>query len=255
MRGCARLLLAEDNAINQKVAVKMLESLGYRVDVAADGAEAVEALSRIPYSAVLMDVHMPEMDGYEATREFRRREERNGQHRIPIIALTASALQGDRETALAAGMDDYVSKPVKREILKDVLDRWISSPETGVIQTDATPQLPIAQTQEEIIDRNALDGLRRLQGEGEPDILEELISLFLDDAQKDMENLKRAVEQEDAESIERVAHTLKGSSGNLGAVGMARISGELEQTSELFGQLTVEFERVRAMLLEVLAVR
>jgi CheY-like chemotaxis protein len=119
------VLVAEDNQINQKVAVKMLERLGYRADVAADGLEAIEALSNISYAAVLMDVQMPEMGGYEATAEIRRREEGQGR-RTPIIAMTANAMQGDREKALSAGMDGYVPKPVKLEDLEATLKRWVS---------------------------------------------------------------------------------------------------------------------------------
>ncbi len=114
--------MAEDNEINQTVAVGMLAKLGYRADVAANGLEAVEALSRHHYIAVLMDCQMPEMDGYEATREIRRREGA-GRH-VPIIAMTASATQADRNRCLAAGMDDYVPKPVRMEKMDAALRRW-----------------------------------------------------------------------------------------------------------------------------------
>jgi signal transduction histidine kinase/DNA-binding response OmpR family regulator len=124
----ARILVAEDNAANLKVAVRMVERLGYRADVAGNGSEALHALDRVPYDAVLMDCQMPEMDGYEATREIRKAE-RNGRH-VPIIAMTASAMAGDRERCLAAGMDDYISKPVKLHIVAAVLERWLGEEAT-----------------------------------------------------------------------------------------------------------------------------
>ena len=120
--GRGHVLVAEDNAINQTVAVGMLARLGYRADVAANGFEAVEAVSHHDYTAVLMDCQMPKMDGYEATREIRRRQ---GNHRhVPIIAMTASATDADRDRCLAAGMDDYVPKPVRMEHLESSLQRW-----------------------------------------------------------------------------------------------------------------------------------
>jgi hypothetical protein len=119
-----RVLVVEDNAANSKVTVRMVERLGYRADVASDGAAAVSILEHIQYDAVLMDCQMPEMDGYEATRQIRANE--NGGRRVPIIAMTAAALAGDRERCLAAGMDDYISKPVKLHIVAALLERWIA---------------------------------------------------------------------------------------------------------------------------------
>ena len=117
-------MVAEDNPVNQKLIVRLLEKLGHQADVAANGLEAVEAISQLGYSIVLMDCQMPEMDGFEATAEIRKRDEQDGIH-TPVIAVTAHAMKGDRERCLAAGMDDYVSKPVRSEDLKAALDRWL----------------------------------------------------------------------------------------------------------------------------------
>jgi two-component system sensor histidine kinase/response regulator len=119
----ARLLVVEDSVANLKVAVRMVEKLGYRADVANNGAEAVRVLGDMHYDAVLMDCHMPEMDGFDATREIRKNEP-EGRH-TPVIAMTASALSGDRERCLAAGMDDYISKPIKMHVVAAVLERWL----------------------------------------------------------------------------------------------------------------------------------
>jgi two-component system, sensor histidine kinase and response regulator len=134
----ARLLVVEDNVANLKVAVRMVEKLGYRADVAANGIEAVRALGELRYDAVLMDCHMPEMDGFEATRAIRRNEP-EGRH-TPVIAMTASALSGDRERCLAAGMDDYVSKPIKMHVVAAVLERWLGGGEKpGPVSSEVRP--------------------------------------------------------------------------------------------------------------------
>lgn len=122
----ARVLVAEDNVVNQKVAMRLLEKLGCRVDVVANGLEALEALSRLRYDCVFMDCQMPEMDGFEATTAIRARQT---QEPLPIIAMTANAMQGDRQRCLDAGMDDYVSKPVKLDELRTILQQWLPSPQ------------------------------------------------------------------------------------------------------------------------------
>ncbi|HLL40933.1 MAG TPA: response regulator, partial [Rubrobacteraceae bacterium] len=262
-RSRVRILVAEDNQVNQKVAVKILEKLGYRADVAANGLEAVEALSRIPYSAILMDVQMPEMDGYRATAEIRRRQKSEKAPHTPIIAMTANAMRGDRERALEEGMDDYISKPVKPEVLGMVLERWISRDNEK--KPGATPALESADTSptpDVSVDYSVLESLRELQGEGEPDILEELVGMFLDDAPSQLETLKEAAEKGDTQSIERLAHTLKGSCGNMGAVRMEALYSELENMGRSeslldaparISRLEEELGRVRAAFEEELS--
>jgi two-component system, sensor histidine kinase and response regulator len=235
----------------------MLESLGYRADVAANGLEAVEALSRLPYSAVLMDVQMPEMDGYEATVEIRKREGDDENRHTPVIAMTANAMQGDREKALEEGMDDYISKPVKTEELGAVLERWLSRDEEEE-QSGTTPAPESSDTSADpngSVDYSVLKGLRELQEEGEPDILEELVELFLEDAPSQLKTLREATEKDDAQSVERTAHTLKGSCGNMGAVRMEALCSELEgichsgnlvAAPARISRLEEEFGRVRA---------
>ena len=245
------VLLAEDYPVNQVVAIRMLERSGYRVDAVNNGREAVDALSRTSYGAVLMDVQMPEMDGYEATAEIRRREE-SGRH-TPIIAMTADAMEGDREKALAAGMDDYLAKPVQREELDAVLERWIPNPDQNppAQNNDGTTG---TSEDEPALDLSVLESRRGIQRDGEPDKLARIVGLFIDDVPLRLDELRQAVERGEAQKVEETAHMLKGGSGYMGAVQMAKIcagvqelgaSGELSRVPELLDDLEAEFERVR----------
>ena len=217
------------------------------------GVEAVEALKRIPYDIVLMDCHMPELDGYEATRLIRQLEmERNDPHRSPvyIIALTANALESDRDKCLAAGMNDYISKPVKLPELQAVLQEAASfvHPVPPQRRTDNP-----SDGHEADFDPSVLAGLRELQVPGEPDAAVELIDLFLRDTPVKIQSMQSAIARSDAPALKDSAHGLKGSASNLGARRLARLCAELEllsgagklaQAAERFGKMTVEYDRV-----------
>ena len=216
-----RLLLAEDNAVNQKLALQMLRKLGYRADVAGNGLEVLEALERQPYDVVLMDVQMPEMDGLEATRRIRERG-RAGNHPQPrIVAMTANAMQGDREECLAAGMDDYISKPIQVKELQAALERW--GQRQPLEPEAASPAEPAA------IDWAILNELRALQAEGEPDFAQEMIGLYLENAPQLLAAIKQAIAESNPTQLQRSAHTLKGSSASLGAQRVSTASFELEK--------------------------
>jgi two-component system, sensor histidine kinase and response regulator len=254
----ARILVAEDNPVNQKVAVKMLEKRGFRVDVAANGLEAVEAVSRRPYAAVLMDCQMPQMDGYEATMAIRELD--SAARQIPIIAMTAQAMQGDRERCIAAGMDDYVSKPIAPETLDEALARWIVSLPPAEEENPVPGE--VLGDHDNVLDRNTLDDLRALQEEGEPDLLAELIELFLRDTSPRLAAIDQALAEGDPGKVAQVAHSLKGSCGNLGAKQMSELCarleaiaqpGDLAQARELFLHLQREYARVQEALSQELS--
>jgi CheY-like chemotaxis protein len=254
-----RVLMAEDNVVNQKVALRQLKKLGYSADAVATGVEAVEALRRIPYDIVLMDCHMPELDGYEASRLVRQLEAENQDPERPpvyIIAMTANALEGDRDRCLAAGMNDYISKPVKLPELQAVLQEA-----TGFIHPTSKP-LPQIRDQaatavDSVIDTSVLAGLRELREPDEPDPLGELIDLFFKDTPARVQDMQAAISRSDAPALKEAAHSLKGSSNNIGARRLSRLCGDLErlakeerlaEAAKLFFKVTAEYESVRFVL-------
>ena len=215
-----QILVADDNAVNQQLALALLGKMGYSADVVTNGAEVLEALARRPYDVVLMDVEMPVMDGLEASRRINR-EWRAGR-RPRIIAMTANAMQGDRETCLAAGMDDYLSKPIRREELMAALAR--SDPHA--ISADDSPPA------EEVGDSDAVNLAQLEAAVDDPAFVRELISTFLNDAPGLVGTLRSSLEQRNLEELRRAAHTLKSNGKTFGATTLAVLSEELEHSAQ-----------------------
>jgi CheY-like chemotaxis protein/HPt (histidine-containing phosphotransfer) domain-containing protein len=201
-----RVLLAEDNAINQRLTVRLLEKRGHTVTVVQDGAEALAALRRQTFDVVLMDIQMPHMDGLETTRAIRAREQDTMTH-VPIVAMTAHAMQGDRERCLAAGMDGYVAKPLRPKELFEVIAR-LTAPAAFTPETPATPE-----EEPDILDRKTL--WERVAGDA--DLLREIIELFLVDCPERLLELRAALTHQDYPALARAAHRLKGALGNISA--------------------------------------
>jgi len=271
-----RILLVEDNAVNQEVTKAMLEDMGCRVDLASEGGEAVEAVAERAFDLVLMDCQMPVMDGFEATAVIRRNEAREkSKTRIPILALTANAVEGDRERCLAAGMDDYLAKPFTQDELRGKLaglllpgPRLVSQPRpaAGTVEKASEParaaEIPVScppQTvsSESPIDHRALKNIAALQRPGAPPLLQKVISIYFQNSGELLERLNQALEQGDADATRKEAHTLKSSSGNLGARQLALLSKQLEDVGRthclekagpLLNQIRTEHSRVVAAL-------
>jgi len=253
------ILLVEDNLINQQVALGILQLQGYSVTVAANGKEALEALALGSFDLVLMDCHMPEMDGFECTAEIRKREQSVGGKAIPIVALTANAMAQDREECLNAGMDDYLSKPFSMQTLQDMLDRWM--PQAGIGQAAGAAQAQAAASTQVkdpgILDRQVLDQLGTLRTNGRPELLARTIDLYLVESPKLVQKLKQAASANDAPEIARSAHSLKSCSANVGATLLSRYCADIEASARrsdtkearsLFAKVETEHGRVQSAL-------
>jgi signal transduction histidine kinase/HPt (histidine-containing phosphotransfer) domain-containing protein len=250
-----RILLVDDNAINQKVAVRILQQLGYQPDVAGNGREAVNAIQGKPYDLVFMDVMMPEMDGLEATREIRLQQMQGGPEQLPsrvvIVAMTAHAMQGDREKCLAAGMDDYLSKPVRPKDIREMIQKWsaqITPP------APAPPVEPAAAAEvEPPVDMARMTDLTDGNQEG----LCELVEMYFNQTEGQFSQLRQAISEGNADQVRRLAHSGAGASATLGMTHLVPrlreleklgASGSLTGAGQICDNAVQEFERIRAFL-------
>jgi CheY-like chemotaxis protein/HPt (histidine-containing phosphotransfer) domain-containing protein len=240
----ARLLLAEDSVTIQKIALGVLEKLGLHADAVANGAEAIKALETFPYDLVLMDVMMPVMDGLEATSVIRDPESAVLNHQLPILAMTAHTLQGDREKCLEVGMNDYVSKSLSPQALADALDKWL--PKETTATTHPTPGAPqdtdclAAQNQEApVFDRAGM--MTRLMNDR--DLARVVIEAFLEDLPRQIEALRGYLEAQDAPSTERQTHTIKGASAIVAGERLCLVASEMENAAKA-GDLNVVKDRM-----------
>jgi CheY-like chemotaxis protein len=245
-RPSLQVLLAEDNAVNQRLAASLLEKRGHRVVVAGNGREALLALERQPFDVVLMDVQMPGLDGFEATAAIRARERSSGAH-LPIIAMTAHALKGDRERCLAAGMDGYVAKPLDPRELFLVLE-GLGPPERG-------PTVEASAAAPAVFDRSAA-----LERAGDEELLAKLVELFLDECPTRSAEIRQGIALRDGGAVERAAHNLKGATAIFGAEAARRAAERLEmigrgeswaEAEPAFGSLADALARLQKALAEI----
>ncbi|MEW6732383.1 MAG: PAS domain S-box protein [Acidobacteriota bacterium] len=248
------VLVTEDNLVNQKVAMAMLNTMGCQVSLASSGKEAIELLSQNRYDLIFMDCQMPEMDGYEATAAIRAQEAKVGGH-IPIIAMTANAMKGDRERCFAAGMDDYISKPISIEDFQKALQNWTAKrlPVIQEINRSQHNEQPSKLDLTRLAKLVAYDGADR-------SFIEQICNVYIEDTTAHIANLYEALEIRDTEELRIIAHTLKGASATLGAQSMAEICLRLENANKanninlaekLIAELEQEFESIKPELARV----
>lgn len=250
IRQSLNILLAEDNEVNQKLAVGMLVKAGHRITVVNNGKEAVEILEKNSFDLILMDVHMPEMDGFEATKNIREKEKETDKH-IPIIAMTALAMQGDRERCLEAGMDGYVSKPIRsKELFAAIYGLISASTNSGAASAETQAEQKMG---DEIFNKE--EALARVDGDME--FFKEVIGVYLENCPKQMSDIKDAVSKNDSHALERAAHSLKGSVGAFCAkpafdaalkLEMMGRENNLTDAKNVYTVLEKEIERLKSAL-------
>ena len=258
----ARILVADDHHVNQQLAGMLVERLGHRADVVANGQEAIEALSRIAYDAILMDCHMPELDGYEATRAIRQAE--GPTRHTPIIAMTANAMTGDRETCLAGGMDEYLSKPIRTEELARVFAKWLpqqaheTSPQDKAPPSAVLPPPPPPSVEYATLNAQTL---RELEDLGGRKFLQALIQKFVEDALQCVTLIEQALDAHNIHQLQEATHGLKGIARNMGADSLAQLavnieaicqSGNTDGMTEWSPRIQTTFQQTRQELEEVL---
>ncbi|OYZ22294.1 MAG: hypothetical protein B7Y39_07780 [Bdellovibrio sp. 28-41-41] len=248
------ILVVEDNKVNQSVIGLNLEDLSYTFEIAENGAQAIEFLSGKSFDLVLMDCQMPEMDGYEATRQIRL-SKASETSKIPIVALTANALKGDREKCLAAGMDDYLTKPIDVGALAQMLTKWLDRDR----KSETKKEFQVKQeNNSNVIDIQAIEKLRKLQKPGRPDIVAKLIDLFFESAHENVERIRMAIQKKELNRLSEASHALKSSAANVGAIEFSRLClkleeiGNGEESSEKMHELLNDFEKEFVLVLQEL---
>ncbi|MDH5387699.1 MAG: response regulator [Gammaproteobacteria bacterium] len=267
----ARVLVVEDNMVNQKVAKGLLEKFGVRIDFAANGAEAISALQQLPYDLVFMDCQMPVLDGFDATRQIRDPATNVKDHKIPIIAMTANAMQGDREHCIEVGMDDYISKPIDVLKVQQVLEHWLpeelrkqSAPGDNKIRLSQQASMikPDGDNNDEIIKKLVFDRVamsERLMGD--QDLITTVAEVFLQDMPIQIDQLRSLVKIGDAKEIAGMAHRIKGASANVGGMALSSIAlkielagkkADIDTIQQCIHKLGQEFEELKVEMEKIL---
>lgn len=257
-----RLLLAEDNLVNQEVALGLIEPFGVTIDVVEDGRAAIDAWEKNDYDLIFMDCQMPILDGYQATQQIRQLESAQQRSHTTIVALTANALQGDREQCIEVGMDDYLSKPYSVWQLREVLKRWLPQVDAQLAEalevTAAEPEMmpyPAAGNcaDDEVLDPTVLDKFRQRERKGRKNVLSRVVNAYLEQSSEHLRQLLEAARNGDASGVQFAAHTLKSSSASVGAIKFADLCKGMEERAKAqkIDDTEAQLQALQALYLKV----